>query len=68
MNKLTIFLACLSVSLAVALGIAHHDLHEARLTIDRQEAQLKELYGQVNELTVQYVGIVRRLQSGSVAK
>jgi cell division protein FtsL len=65
MNKLTIFLTCLCVSLAVALGIAHHDLHEARQTIDKQEAQLKELYGQVNELTLQYVGIVKRLQQHS---
>ena len=61
-NKLTIFLACLCISLAVALGIAHHDLHEARLTIDKQEKQLKELYSQVNELTLQYVGIVKRIQ------
>ena len=65
MNKLTIFLTCLCVSLAVALGIAHHDLHEAKATIDKQEAQLKELYGHVNELTLQYVGIVKRLQQHS---
>lgn len=60
-NKLTIFLICLCVSLAVALGIAQHRLTEARATIDRQEAQLKELYGQVNELTLQYVEIVKRI-------
>jgi hypothetical protein len=35
---------------------------EARATVDRQERQLKELYGQVNELTLQYVEIVKRLQ------
>ena len=29
---------------------------------DRQERQLKELYGQVNELTLQYVDIVKRMQ------
>jgi hypothetical protein len=37
-------------------------LQEARQTVDRQERQLKELYGQVNELTIQYVEIVKRLQ------
>ena len=61
MNKITVFLVCLCLSLAVALGIAHHDLHEARQTVDKQERQLKELYGQVNELTLQYVDVVKRI-------
>ncbi len=61
-NKLTIFLTCLSVSLCIALGITTHWLQEARQTIDRQEKQMKELYGQVNELTLQYVDIVKRMQ------
>ena len=62
MNKLTIFLLCLSISLAVGLGVATHQLVEARQTVDKQERQLRELYGQVNELTLQYVEIVKRLQ------
>ena len=61
MNKITAFLVCLCLSLAVALGVAHHDLYEARQTVDKQERQLKELYGQVNELTLQYVEIVKRI-------
>lgn len=60
-NKLTVFLTCLCVSLCIALGITTHWLHEARATVDRQERQLKELYGQVNELTLQYVEIVKRI-------
>jgi uncharacterized coiled-coil protein SlyX len=48
--------------LAVGLGVVTHRLVEARATIDKQETQLKELYGQVNELTLQYVAIVKRLQ------
>jgi len=60
-NKITAFLVCLCLSLAVALGVAHHDLYEARQTVDKQERQLKELYGQVNELTLQYVEIVKRI-------
>ena len=61
-NKLTVFLTCLCVSLCIALGITTHWLQEARATADRQERQLKELYGQVNELTLQYVEIVKRMQ------
>jgi hypothetical protein len=61
-NKLTIFLTCLCVALAIGLGVTQNKLIEARQTVDKQERQLKELYGQVNELTLQYVEIVKRLQ------
>ena len=61
-NKIVVALSCLCIALAVGLGVTTHRLVEARATIDKQEAQLKELYGQVNELTLQYVGIVKRLQ------
>jgi cell division protein FtsL len=61
-NKLTVFLTCLCVALAVGWGVTQHKLTEARQTVDKQERQLKELYGQVNELTLQYVEIVKRLQ------
>jgi hypothetical protein len=42
--------------------MAHYDLYEARQVIDKQERQLKEVYGQVNDITLQYVEIVKRLQ------
>jgi cell division protein FtsL len=61
-NKLTVFLTCLCIALAVGWGVTQHKLTEARQTVDKQERQLKELYGQVNELTLQYVEIVKRLQ------
>lgn len=61
-NKLTVFLTCLCVALAIGLGVTQYKLTEARQTVDKQERQLKELYGQVNELTLQYVEIVKRLQ------
>ena len=61
-NKLSAFLICLCVALSVGLGVTTHRLVEARQTVDRQERQLKELYSQVNELTLQYVDIVKRLQ------
>ena len=61
-NKIVVALSCLCIALAVGLGVTTHQLIEARATIDRQETQLKELYGQLNDLTLQYVGIVKRLQ------
>ncbi len=65
MNKLTVALICVCVALAVGLGVATHQLVEARATVDKQERQLRELYGQVNELTLQYVEIVKRIQQRS---
>ena len=62
-NKIVVALSCLCIALAVGLGVATHQLVEARATVDRQERQLKELYGQVNELTLQYVEIVKRINS-----
>lgn len=61
-NKIVVALSCLCIALAVALGVTTHRFVEARQTVDKQERQLKELYGQVNELTLQYVEIVKRLQ------
>ena len=60
-NKIVVALSCLCVALAVGLGVVTHRLVEARATVDKQERQLKELYGQVNELTLQYVEIVKRI-------
>ena len=62
-NKLTMFLVCLCVALTVFLGVSLHKLSQARQVIAKQETQLKELYGQVNELTLQYVDIVKRIQA-----
>jgi hypothetical protein len=62
-DKIVVALSCLCIALTVGLGVATHQLAEARATVDRQERQLKELYGQVNELTLQYVEIVKRVQN-----
>jgi len=61
-NKLVAALTCLCIALAVGLGVAAHQLVTARQVIDKQEKQLRELYGQVNELTLQYIAIVKRLE------
>ena len=60
-NKLVAALTCLCIALAVGLGVAAHQLVTARQVIDKQEKQLRELYGQVDELTLQYVDIVKRI-------
>lgn len=60
-NKIVVALSCLCIALAVGLGVATHQLVEARQIVDKQERQLKDFYGQVNELTLQYVDIVKRI-------
>ena len=65
-NKLSVFLMCLCVALLITFGVTHARLQEAKATVAKQEAQLKELYAQVNELTVQYVGIVKRIQQHDI--
>ena len=62
-NKLTAALVCLCIALAICLGVSLHQLKQARQIVDKQERQLKELYGQVNELTLQYVEIVKRINT-----
>lgn len=61
-NKIVVALSCLCIALAVGLGVTTHQLVKARQTVDKQERQLKELYAQVNDITLQYVEIVKRLQ------
>lgn len=61
-DKLTVALVCLCIALIIGLGVVTHQLIEARQVIDKQERQLKELYGQVNDITLQYVDLVKRLQ------
>jgi uncharacterized protein YoxC len=62
-NKIVVALSCLCVALTICLGVSLHQLTQARQIVDRQERQLKELYGQVNELTLQYVEIVKRINT-----
>jgi uncharacterized protein YoxC len=62
-NKIVVALSCLCIALAICLGVSLHQLTQARQIVDKQERQLKELYGQVNELTLQYVDIVKRINT-----
>lgn len=61
LNKIVVALSCLCIALAIGWGVTQHKLTQARQIVDKQERQLKELYGQVNELTLQYVEIVKRI-------
>ncbi len=60
-NKIVVMLSCLCIALTICLGVSLHQLTQARQIVDKQERQLKELYGQVNELTLQYVDVVKRI-------
>lgn len=62
-NKIVVALSCLCIALAICLGVSLHQLTQARQIVDKQERQLKELFGQVNELTLQYVDIVKRINT-----
>lgn len=61
LKKFLVVLGVVWVATLGVLGVKCHELTEARQTVDKQERQLKELYGQVNELTLQYVDIVKRI-------
>lgn len=61
-NKFTACLICLCLALGIALGVTHMKLRESQELTVKQERQLKELYAQVDELTLQYIGIVKRIQ------
>lgn len=64
-NKLTVFLTCLCVALAIGLGVTQHKLLEAQEQNARMEQQLKKMGAQVNEIWVEYMGIMKRLQQHS---
>lgn len=62
MKKIIAILVCVCVALAIELIEEHKKRVDAQELTVRQERQLKELYSQVNELTIQYIGIVKRVQ------
>lgn len=62
MNKATAFLACLCVAMAIALGIKHIQLVEAREQNARMELQMQEMSKQVNEIWAEYMGQMKRIQ------
>ena len=61
-NKLTVFLMCLCVALAIGLGVTQHKLLEAQEQNARMEQQLKEMGAQVNAIWVEYIGQMKRIQ------
>lgn len=51
------------VVLMIALGYEHHKAAELREKNARMEQQIKELTGQVEEISAQFIEVVRRVQS-----
>ncbi|WP_029544578.1 hypothetical protein [Selenomonas sp. AB3002] len=62
MNKITSFLICVCVGLAVTLGVTYLKLIAAQDEINRKEVQLHEMTKQVDEIWREYRGIIKRIQ------
>ena len=61
-DKLTTFLVLLCLTLTIALGVEHHKLIEVQEQNTRMEKQMKTLSAQVNEITAQWLELVKRVK------
>lgn len=61
-DKLTTFLIFLSLALLLALGVQHQKLVEVQDQNMRMEKQIKELSGQVNEITASWLDLMKRVK------
>ena len=61
-DKLTTFLALLCLTLTIALGVQHQKLLEVQEQNTRMEKQVKTLTAQVNEITAQWLELVKRVK------
>jgi uncharacterized protein YoxC len=64
-NKIVVSLLCLCIVLAVCLGMVTHRLVEAREQNARMEKQLKEITRQVDDIWIEYMSIMKRIQHNS---
>lgn len=67
-DKLTTFLVLLCLTLTIALGVEHHKLIEVQEQNTRMEKQMKTLSAQVNEITAQWLDLVKRMKYHSDVK
>ena len=68
LNKLSVALICLCVALCIAMGLQHRELVEAQAQNMRMEKQIKTLTAQVNEITAQWMEMVKRMKYHSTVK
>ncbi len=61
-DKLTTFLVLLCLTLTLALGVEHHKLIEVQEQNVLMEKQIKTLDAQVNEITAQWLDLVKRMK------
>ena len=61
-DKLTTFLVLLCLALTIALGVEHHKLIEVQEQNALMEKQMKTLTAQVNEITAQWLELVKRVK------
>lgn len=61
-DKLTTLLILLCLTLTLALGVEHHKLIEVQEQNALMEKQMKTLTAQVNEITAQWLELVKRVK------
>ena len=61
-DKLTTLLILLCLTLTLALGVEHHKLIEVQEQNALMEKQMKTLTAQVNEITAQWLDLVKRMK------
>lgn len=62
-NKLVIFLTCLCLALAIALGVEHNKLLEAQEENAQMRAEIRGIRVQVEQIWAEYTAQIRRLQA-----
>lgn len=65
-NKLTVFLGCACMALLIALGIKHYQYLEVRQQNMKLELQVRNLTAQTNEITAQWLEMVKRVKNHEV--
>jgi chaperonin cofactor prefoldin len=63
MNRLIVFLTCLCIGLLLLLAYQHERYSELVEQNHRMEMQIQTLSSQVNEVTAQWLDIVKRIKA-----
>ena len=62
LNRLAVFLTCLCIVLLMVIGYQHEQYGELVEQNHRMELQIKDMSKQVDEIWVEYVGLMKRIQ------
>jgi uncharacterized protein HemX len=67
-EKLTVALGCCCVALLIALGIKHYQYLEVRQQNMKLELEVRNLTAQTNEITAQWLEMVKRIKRHEVTQ